>query len=121
MTVDPAAVYLGLGLLAIGWCGCFIFAGLFLGERRSSQTLRNVAQYGRPDRPQARDLTPEDPEQKAKERAEKIHITRQVDRLSSELKQRARNRGENVTDEEAREHARDLLRKGYEKAAGGMG
>lgn len=119
--LSPALVAALGGVAFLVLLGLSVLVGLYVAERQKTEILENVANYGRTKKPEARDLTPEDPEMEAKKRAEIEAVNNAVERLAAEIKKRAKKKGQNVTNEEARQEARRMLKDAHEKAGGSHG
>lgn len=115
----PTWVLIMLVVVALlGWMAAAVLGGLLLGEKQNTRVLRNVANYGRTERPQAKTRTPDPPEKKAKVRAEKKALNRAIENAAEDVKRRARKQGNNITDEQARQEARRIIKEGHSKMGG---
>lgn len=116
MVEVPTGLAVFLAILGVGgWLLAAIAFGLWLGERRSSETLENVARYGKPHEPErAQTYQRPEPEEEVVQEIEE----QAIDSLAEDLKARAKRLDENITDQQAREEAERLLRQGFAKAGG---
>lgn len=116
MVEVPTGLAIFLSIMGVGgWLLFAISVGLYMGEKRSVETLENVARYNQPHEPErAETYQRPEPEEEVLQDIEE----RAVDSLSEDIKARAKRLGKNITDEQAREEAERLLREGLEKAGG---
>lgn len=116
MVEVPTGLAIFLSIMGVGgWLLFAISVGLYMGEKRSVETLENVARYGKPHEPErAQTYQRPEPEEEVVQEIEE----QAIDSLAEDLKARAKRLDKNITDQQAREEAERLLRQGFAKAGG---
>lgn len=104
-----------IGLLVLLVLLAAVAIGLWVGHRRSSRTLENLARYGQPSEPQRAER---DVRKSLEEEVVEDIENRAVDQLANDLQRRASRIGKNISEEEARQEAERLIREGFAKAGG---